>query len=196
MPAEQRRHVTDLRVLRAMANPVRYRIFSHLMAVGSQTASECADGRRGERRRTAAITCASSSGSGSWSASPDAAGDGRERPWRTVGTGFSFHAGRGRPGRPGRPPREHPLIHLGIDDTAALAHAATDAPRGPPRGLARGRGAQLLRAPRLARRAGGPRCRRRRPAPPVHRPHPRRRAGGRRARSTSRSRRSRLPGDA
>src|SRR6478752_4972067 len=43
MPAEQRRHVTYLRVLRAMANPVRYRIFSHLMSAGPQTASECAE---------------------------------------------------------------------------------------------------------------------------------------------------------
>ncbi|MBA2719668.1 MAG: helix-turn-helix transcriptional regulator, partial [Chloroflexi bacterium] len=40
--AEVRRQITDVRVLRALANPIRYRLFGHLMAVGTQTASECA----------------------------------------------------------------------------------------------------------------------------------------------------------
>ena len=126
MPAEQRRHVTDLRVLRAMANPVRYRIFSHLMAAGEQTASECA-----------AVVGASASNCsyhlrelerfGLVERVADAAGDGRERPWRTVGTGFSFHPGEDERDDPAARLASTQLIHLGIDDTAALAHEATDA---------------------------------------------------------------------
>ena len=42
MPTERRRQVTDVQALRALANPVRYRIFGNLMALGPQTASECA----------------------------------------------------------------------------------------------------------------------------------------------------------
>ena len=126
MPAEQRRHVTDLRVLRAMANPVRYRIFSHLMAAGPRTASECAD-----------VVHASASNCsyhlrelerfGLVERVPDAAGDGRERPWRTTGTGFSFHPAEADVDDPAARLASAQLVHLGIDDDAGLAHAAADA---------------------------------------------------------------------
>jgi len=42
MPTPDRRRVTDIDALRTLAHPIRYRILGHLMAVGPQTASECA----------------------------------------------------------------------------------------------------------------------------------------------------------
>ena len=87
---EDRRSVTDVRTLAALAHPVRVALLSHLMAVGSGTASECA---------AAADTSPSNA---SWhlrqlarhgfvERAPDAA-DGRERPWRTTATGLDFSA--------------------------------------------------------------------------------------------------------
>ena len=125
MPAEQRRHVTDLRVLRAMANPVRYRIFSHLMAAGPHTASECAE-VVGASASNCSYHLRELERFGLVERVPDAAGDGRERPWRTVGTGFSFHPGEDDRDDPAASLASKQLIHLGIDDAAALAHAATD----------------------------------------------------------------------
>src|SRR6187455_2382564 len=136
MPAEQRRHVTDMRVLRAMANPVRYRIFSHLMAAGEQTASECA-----------AVVGASASN-------------------------CSYHPGEDERDDPAARLASTQLIHLGIDDTAALAHAATDAHEALTEDW---RDASVLNSyglrvspAELAALGRG----RRRPAPPVHRDDP------------------------
>ena len=126
MPAEQRRHVTDLRVLRAMANPVRYRIFSHLMAAGAQTASECAD-VVGASASNCSYHLRELQRFGLVERVADAAGDGRERPWRTVGTGFSFHPADTERDDPAARIASGQLVHLGIDDDAALAHAAADA---------------------------------------------------------------------
>src|SRR5215203_4785256 len=42
MPTPNRRRVTDIDALRTLAHPIRYRILGHLMAVGPQTASDCA----------------------------------------------------------------------------------------------------------------------------------------------------------
>ena len=131
MPAEQRRHVTDLRVLRAMANPVRYRIFSHLMSAGPQTASECAE-VVGASPSNCSYHLRELERFGLVERVPDAVGDGRERPWRTVGTGFSFHPGEDDRDNAAARLASTELIHLGIDDTAALAHAATDAHDGLP----------------------------------------------------------------
>jgi hypothetical protein len=123
MPTERRRQVTDVRALRALANPVRYRIFGHLMAFGSQTASECA-----------AVVGASPSNCsyhlrelaryGLVERVDDGAADGRERPWRTTATGFSYpEADRDDPA--GRR-ASLALQHAGIDDDAALAHEAVE----------------------------------------------------------------------
>jgi DNA-binding transcriptional ArsR family regulator len=126
MPAEQRRHVTNLRVLRAMANPVRYRIFSHLMAAGAQTASECAE-VVGASASNCSYHLRELERFGLVERVPDAAGDGRERPWRTIGTGFSFHPADSQRDDPAARLASSQLLHLGIDDDAALAHAAADA---------------------------------------------------------------------
>ena len=40
--AEQRQTITDVRVLAALAHPVRWRILGHLLELGPSTATECA----------------------------------------------------------------------------------------------------------------------------------------------------------
>jgi DNA-binding transcriptional ArsR family regulator len=125
MPAEQRRHVTDLRVIRAMANPVRYRIFSHLMAAGEATASECAS-VVGATASNCSYHLRELERYGLVERVGDGVGDARERPWRPIGTGFSFHPADDDRDDPGARLASTQLIHLGIDDTAALAHAAID----------------------------------------------------------------------
>jgi DNA-binding transcriptional ArsR family regulator len=86
--AEDRREVTDVRALSALAHPVRTALLSHLMAVGPRTASECA----------AAVDASPSNCSwhlrqlekhGFVERAEDAP-DGRERPWRAAATGFDF----------------------------------------------------------------------------------------------------------
>lgn len=83
---EDRREVTDVRRLAALAHPVRAALLSHLMAFGPRTASECA----------AAVDASPSNCSwhlrqlekhGFVERAGEAA-DGRERPWRAAATGF------------------------------------------------------------------------------------------------------------
>jgi DNA-binding MarR family transcriptional regulator len=85
---ENRREVRDVRMLAALAHPVRTGLLSHLMAVGPRTASECAD----------AVDASPSNCSwhlrqlekfGFVERAEDAP-DGRERPWRAAATGFDF----------------------------------------------------------------------------------------------------------
>jgi DNA-binding transcriptional ArsR family regulator len=103
--AEDRREIRDVRVLAALAHPVRTALLSHLMAVGPRTASECARAvdaspsncswhlrhlaRFGLVERVEA-------GSGGRDA------DGRERPWRATATGFSFTPAADPAGRAAR----------------------------------------------------------------------------------------------
>ena len=85
---EDRREVTDVRALAALAHPVRTALLSHLMAVGPRTASECAD------------AVGASASNCSWHLRQlekfgfveraGGAPDGRERPWRSAATGFDF----------------------------------------------------------------------------------------------------------
>src|SRR4029079_15123476 len=90
LTSERRVQITDVRTLRALASPIRYRLLGHLMAVGAQTASECAAAvgaspsncsyhlrelaRFGLVQREPAIDRA----------------DGRDRPWRPVATGLRY----------------------------------------------------------------------------------------------------------
>jgi DNA-binding transcriptional ArsR family regulator len=84
--SEDRREVTDVRRLSALAHPVRAALLSHLLAVGPRTASECA----------AAVDASPSNCS--WHLRQlekhgfveraGEASDGRERPWRAAATGF------------------------------------------------------------------------------------------------------------
>jgi DNA-binding transcriptional ArsR family regulator len=87
---EDRREVTDVRRLAALAHPLRAALLSHLLAVGPRTASECA----------AAVDASPSNCSwhlrqlekhGFVERAGEAA-DGRERPWRAAATGFRIGA--------------------------------------------------------------------------------------------------------
>ena len=83
---EDRREITDVRRLAALAHPLRVALLSHLMAFGPRTASECAE----------AIDASPSNCS--WhlrqlekTGFVERAGqatDGRQRPWRVAATGF------------------------------------------------------------------------------------------------------------
>jgi DNA-binding transcriptional ArsR family regulator len=85
---EQRRHITDVRALAALAHPVRVALLNHVLAFGPRTASQCA----------AAVGASASACSyhlrqlARWGLveSAPAAADGRERPWQAAATGFSF----------------------------------------------------------------------------------------------------------
>jgi DNA-binding transcriptional ArsR family regulator len=85
---EKRQPVKDVRMLAALAHPVRTALLSHLLAAGPRTASECA----------AAVDASPSNCSwhlrqlekfGFVERAEDAP-DGRERPWRAAATGFDF----------------------------------------------------------------------------------------------------------
>src|SRR5829696_2432788 len=126
MPPENLRHVTDVSAMRALANPVRYRIFGHLMAQGPRTASECA-----------AVVGASPSNCsyhlrelgryGLVERVEDGVADGRERRWRSTATGYRFGPRDGEAADPAARFASVQLAHLGIEDESALAHAAIDA---------------------------------------------------------------------
>jgi hypothetical protein len=142
MPREIRTQVTDVRALRALANPVRYRILGHLMSVGAQTASDCAavvgaspSNCSYHLRELARYGLAERLGAG------EASSDGRDRPWRPTATGFRY----GQPDDTGGPAgtgdrvpdaaaavANRRLLHAGIDDDAGLAHAAVEAHDGLP----------------------------------------------------------------
>jgi DNA-binding transcriptional ArsR family regulator len=88
--SEDRREVTDVRRLSALAHPLRAALLSHLLAVGPRTASECA----------AAVDASPSNCSwhlrqlekhGFVERAGEAA-DSRERPWRAAATGFRVGA--------------------------------------------------------------------------------------------------------
>ena len=127
MTREDRRQVTDVRALRGLANPIRYRLLGHLMALGAQTASECAEAvgaspsncsyhlrelaRYGLVERAPAIPSA----------------DGRDRPWRPAATGLHYGRAEDEGGTPVETTLGRQLLHAGIDHDAELAHRAADA---------------------------------------------------------------------
>ena len=182
MPTERRRQVTDVRALRALANPVRYRIFGHLMAFGSQTASECA-AVVGATPSNCSYHLRELARFGLVERVDDGAGDGdgRERPWRPTATGFSYQVAEDGSRRPvGTTARTSPFS-TPASTTTPPSPTRPPSARDPVPGVAAGRVVRHLRPPGHARRAGRPGHGHRRPAPAVHRPHPRRRRRRRRA---------------
>ena len=92
---ERRMEVTDGAVLAAMAHPLRVALLYQLNTLGSRTASQCAQAL-GETPANCSYHC----GIGQCGAGArDEAGNGRERPWRSVHTGLDLTCHR-RP-RPG-----------------------------------------------------------------------------------------------
>jgi len=119
---EKRTEITDLRVLAALAHPVRVQLLNYLLGTGQHTATQCA---------------------GVVEASPSACSyhlrqmerfglvervsaddvdtpDGRERVWRATATGFSF-GGPPSADRPAARSARQALGVLGIDEAARLA---------------------------------------------------------------------------
>ncbi len=126
MPAETRRQITDLQALRALADPVRYRILGHLMAVGPQTASQCAE-IVGATASNCSYHLRELAKYGLVERVEAGAGDGRERPWRPTATGFSYGVPDAEPAHPAAAVANRRLVHVGVEDEAALAHAAVEA---------------------------------------------------------------------
>ncbi|MGH3387352.1 MAG: ArsR/SmtB family transcription factor [Actinomadura sp.] len=125
MAREVRKRISDVGALRALADPVRYRLLGHLMAVGPQTATQCAE-VVGATPSNCSYHLRELARYGLVERAAAGAEDGRERPWRPTATGFSY-------GRPGDEPADavaaladRQLRHVGIDDEAALAHAAAE----------------------------------------------------------------------
>src|SRR3954453_15722641 len=125
MHAEDRRHITDVRTMRALANPVRYRILGHLMEHGPQTASECAE-VVGVTPSNCSYHLRELARYGLVERVEATAADGRERPWRPTATGHRFGPGDWEVSDPATAYASRQLQHLGIDDEGALAHAAID----------------------------------------------------------------------
>ena len=119
---EKRTEITELRVLAALAHPVRVQLLNFLLGTGQHTATECA------------VVVEASPSACSYHlrqmerfglverVSPDDvdAPDGRERVWRATATGFSF-GGPPSADRPAERSARQALGVLGIDEAARLA---------------------------------------------------------------------------
>jgi DNA-binding transcriptional ArsR family regulator len=115
-PAE-RRQITDVRALAALAHPVRVALLNQLMAFGPRTASQCA----------ASVGASASACSyhlrqlARWGlVEPAAAGDGRERPWQAAATGFGFEPD---PSDPAGWAAHQTLAGMQVDQDAEAARA-------------------------------------------------------------------------
>jgi DNA-binding transcriptional ArsR family regulator len=85
--AERRMEVTDGVVLAALAHPLRVALLYQLNALGSRTASQCAQAL-GETPANCSYHLRQLAKAGL--VARDEAGNGRERPWRSVYTGLSL----------------------------------------------------------------------------------------------------------
>lgn len=126
MAPESRKRISDARALRALADPVRYRLLGHLMAVGPQTATQCAE-VVGATPSNCSYHLRELARYGLVERAAAGAEDGRERPWRSTATGFSYGGPGGEPADAVAALADRQLRHVGIDDEAALAHAAAEA---------------------------------------------------------------------
>jgi predicted ArsR family transcriptional regulator len=123
--AEHRKEITDVRVLSALAHPVRLQLLGYLLEMGPRTATECSaevdatpsacSYHLRHLERFGLVERADSDGRSRERT------DGRERLWRASATGFSF----------GKRPSEssaavtatqQALTAARIDDSARLAH--------------------------------------------------------------------------
>jgi DNA-binding transcriptional ArsR family regulator len=136
MVQELRKQVSDVRALRALASPIRRHLLNHLMAVGPQTASECAavvgaspSNCSYHLRELARYGLVERAGDGR--GGDGRAGDGRDRPWRPAATGLSYGPApddaADAPGDRVAELANQRLVHAQIDDNAALLHRAIDA---------------------------------------------------------------------
>ncbi|KRC49513.1 hypothetical protein ASE16_12330 [Leifsonia sp. Root227] len=118
---ENRRQITDARALRALAHPLRLALLNHLMAFGTQTASQCAE-VVGSTASNCSYHLRSLARYGLVeSVDPE---DGRERPWRSTATGLQFGGTDDPAVALGADTVERVLVEKQIDDEAALTHRA------------------------------------------------------------------------
>lgn len=121
MARARRREISDVRVLAALAHPVRVQILGYLLELGPRTATECAS-----------VVDASPSACsyhlrhlarfGLVERADDVeGGDARERRWRTTGTGFDLGGGPPSEDGPAKHAARHALALAGIDENARLA---------------------------------------------------------------------------
>ena len=85
---ERRLEITDGRVLAALAHPLRVALLYQLNALGSRTASQCAQAL-GETPANCSYHLRQLAKAGL--VAREESGDGRERPWRSVYTGLELH---------------------------------------------------------------------------------------------------------
>jgi DNA-binding transcriptional ArsR family regulator len=110
--AERRTEITDGAVLAALAHPLRVALLYQLNALGSRTASQCAQAL-GETPANCSYHLRQLAKVGL--VAREEAADGRERPWRSVYTGLDLH-----------PPVEDPdpeVVTAARATRAALANA-------------------------------------------------------------------------
>lgn len=118
---ENRRQITDARALRALAHPLRLALLNHLLAFGTQTASQCA-----EVVGSTASNCSyhlRSLARFGLVESVDPV-DGRERPWRSTATGLQFGSTDDPAVALGADTVERVLVDKQIDDEATLTRRA------------------------------------------------------------------------
>ncbi len=126
MPTPNRRRVTDIDALRTLAHPIRYQILGHLMAVGPQTASQCAE-VVGETPSNCSYHLRELARFGLVERVDGDGGDARERPWRSTATGWMFGAADVAREDPVARAASRRLQHAGIDEEARIAHDAIEA---------------------------------------------------------------------
>jgi DNA-binding transcriptional ArsR family regulator len=85
---ERRLEITDRAVLAALAHPLRVALLYQLNALGSRTASQCAQAL-GETPANCSYHLRQLARAGL--VAREEAGNGRERPWRSVYTGLDLH---------------------------------------------------------------------------------------------------------
>ena len=129
MPNEARKHISDVRALRALASPIRQRILGHLMATGAQTASQCSV-VVGATPSNCSYHLRELARFGLVERVETTDADGRDRPWRPAATGFRYGPDEARDADPQPDPvvalANRQLLHAGIEENAALLHAAVE----------------------------------------------------------------------
>lgn len=120
--APSRRDLTDVRVLAALAHPVRVQLLGYLLELGPHTATQCSVAvdaspsacsyHLRHLERFGLVERADDQS--------DPAPDGRERLWQASATGFSF-GGPPSAATPALSAAQHALSLAAIDDNARLA---------------------------------------------------------------------------
>ena len=123
---EKRTEITDLRVLAALAHPVRVQLLNYLLGTGQHTATQCAEVTEASPsacsyhlrhlERFGLVERADEDVQGATGRA-----DRRERRWRTSATGFAFGGTAPSEDGPAEHAARHALAVAGVDENARLA---------------------------------------------------------------------------